>query len=209
MAASLTDGLLSQLQGQPLAQIAGQLGLPQGQAQEAAAAALPMLIGMLGHNATQPGGAAALHAALQNDHAGLDIGSVLGSVLGGGGAGGQILGHIFGGQQSQANQTLGRATGLGSDQAGMLLKILAPIVMAYLANHMFGQNQSAAAPAAQGTQSSADVLGQVPGQETQQIGQSGAGGLLGAVLGQVTGGQGGALGDLLKMGGSILGGGRT
>ena len=206
MAAYLTDGLLSQLQGQPLARIADQLGLPQGQAQDAVAAALPMLIGTLGHNAAQPGGAAALHGALQNDHAGLDIGSVLGSVLGGGGAGGQILGHIFGGQQSQANQTLGQATGLGSDQAGMLLKILAPIVMAYIANHMFRQNQSTTAPAAQ---PSADVLGQVLGQETQQIGQSRAGGLLGAVLGQVAGGQGGALGDLIKMGGSILGGGRT
>jgi hypothetical protein len=207
MAASLTDGLLSQLQGQPLAQIAGQLGLPQGQAQEAAAAALPMLIGMLGHNATQPGGAAALHAALQNDHAGLDIGSVLGSVLGGGGAGGQILGHIFGGQQSQANQTLGRATGLGSDQAGMLLKIRAPIVMAYLAKRMFGQRQSGAI-AGDGSQSaSPQVLGDILGQEHQRVSQQGGAGgdLLGAVLDRD--GDGDVdFSDLLKAGGSILGG---
>lgn len=211
---SLTQGLAAQLSGAPVQQIAQQLGIPQEQAQTAVSAALPLLMGALGRNASQPQGAQALHAALQ-DHAGGDIGSVLGSVLGGamGGAGGgsndtvgRMLGHIFGGQQTQATQGLGQATGLGNDQTQMLLRILAPIVLAYLANHMFGgQQQQASAPVASAPQDSGPQgLGDILGREVEQIGQQqgGLGGLLGQVLG---GGNAGGLGGIL---GGILGGGR-
>lgn len=198
---SLTQGLAAQLSGAPVQQIAQQLGIPPEQAQGAIATALPLLMGALGNNASQPQGAQALHAALQ-DHAGGDIGSVLGSVLGGamGGAGGgsndtvgRMLGHIFGGQQTQATQGLGQATGLGNDKTQMLLRILAPIVLAYLANHMFGgQRQSASAPRDSGPQGLGDVLGR----EVEQIGQQQGG--LGGLLGQVLGGNaGGILGGIL------------
>ena len=144
--ASLTDELLSQLQGAPLQQIASQLGTNPSQAQSAVAAALPMLLGALGRNAAQPQGAADLFGALQRDHVGRAagggglgdlLGSVLGGMGGGGGAGGaadgaSILGHIFGGNQQRAEAGLGQATGLGAN-AGQLLQILAPIVMAFLA----------------------------------------------------------------------------
>ena len=210
---SLTQGLAAQLSGAPVQQIAQQLGIPPEQAQSAVSAALPLLMGALGRNASQPQGAQALHAALQ-DHAGGDITSVLGSVLGGamGGAGGgqgddtlgRMLGHIFGGQQTQATQGLGQATGLGNDQTQMLLRILAPIVLAYLANHMFGgQQQQASAPMASAPQDSGPQgLGDVHGREVEQIGQQQGG--LGGLLGQVLGGGGGGLGGLL---GGILGGG--
>ena len=82
----LTQELLSQLQGAPIQQLSGQLGVDPGQANQAVAAALPLLMGALGRNSAQPQGAEALFGALQRDHAGLDIGSVLGSVLGGGSA---------------------------------------------------------------------------------------------------------------------------
>lgn len=208
---SLTDDLLRQLQGQPLEQMSSQLGLSQSQTAGAVSAALPLLLGALGRNTSQPQGAEALFGALQRDHAGagagasgLDIGSVLGAVLGGGapsrqtdGAG--ILGHIFGGREETAAQGLGQATGLGGGQANTLLKILAPIVLSYLAQRMFsGGGQAAASPQA---------LGSVLGQERERIQQdSGAGGLLGAVLDQDGDGQLG-LGDLLKIGGGLLGGG--
>ena len=89
--ASLTDELLSQLQGAPLQQIASQLGTNPSQAQSAVAAALPMLLGALGRNAAQPQGAADLFGALQRDHVGRaagggGLGDLLGSVLGGMGA---------------------------------------------------------------------------------------------------------------------------
>ena len=88
--ATLTDDLASQLQGVPVQQVAQQLGIDPSQASSAVNTALPLLMGALGRNASQPQGAQALFGALQNDHAGLDIGSVLGSVLGGGGQGSEI-----------------------------------------------------------------------------------------------------------------------
>ncbi|TWI07255.1 DUF937 domain-containing protein [Aerolutibacter ruishenii] len=200
MSASLANDLLSQLQGQPLQQISQQLGLPREQASGAVAAALPLLMGALGKNASQPAGAESLFGALQRDHATPgDLGGLLGSVLGGGGQGEQILGHIFGARQQGATQGLGAATGLQGDQANMLLKVLAPIVMAYLGKRMFGQGQAAA--------STPQGLGDILGQEQQQIRQQGGvgGGLLGAVLDQDGDGQLG-LGDLLKLGGGMLGG---
>ncbi|HEV8694750.1 MAG TPA: DUF937 domain-containing protein [Lysobacter sp.] len=197
MNASLTDDLMSQLQGQPLAEIGQQLGLSGPQASDAVSAALPLLLGALGRNASQPQGAEALFGALQRDHAGVDISNVLGTVLGGGGQGAEILGHIFGGGQNNASQGLGVASGLGGAQANSLLKILAPIVLAYLAKRMF----------AQGGANTPQALGRVLGQEQHQIRQQGGlgGGLLGAVLDRD--GDGDAdFSDLIGLAGSVLGG---
>ncbi|RPE81335.1 DUF937 domain-containing protein [Vulcaniibacterium tengchongense] len=200
MNASLTEELFAQLQGQPLAEIGGRLGLPPEQAAGAVSAALPLLLGALGRNAGQPQGAEALFGALQRDHAGADLGSVLGTVLGGGGQGGQILGHIFGAREQTAAQGLGAATGLGGDRAGDLMKMLAPIVLAFLAKRMFGGN---GAPA----QASPNLLGQVLGQERSRIAQQGGvgGGLLGAVLDRDGDGDT-DVSDLLGLAGSLLGG---
>lgn len=211
---ALTDELFAQLEGAPLQQISQQLGIGRTQAAGAVSAALPLLIGAMGKNASQPQGAEALFGALQRDHAGGggDLGSLLGMVLGGAqsrqtdGAG--MLGHIFGGQQGRAEQHLGEATGLGGDRAGMLMKILAPMVMAYLAKRMFGgQDSGGAAMGMAGGNPTAQVLGAILGQEQQQVRQQGGlgGGLLGAVLDQDGDGQLG-LGDLLKIGGGLLGG---
>lgn len=211
---ALTNDLLAQLQGAPLQQISRQLGIDQNQAAGAVSAALPLLMGALGKNASQPQGAEALFGALQKDHTGGGgIGDLLGMVLGGAqsrqtdGAG--MLGHILGGQQGRAEQHLGEATGLGGDRAGQLMKILAPIVMAYLAKRMFSGNESSGGAAAgmAGGNPTAEILGSILGQEQQQVRQQGGigGGLLGAVLDQDGDGQLG-LGDLLKIGGGLLGG---
>jgi hypothetical protein len=193
---SLSDELIQHLQGEPLAQISQQLGVPQAQVANAAQAALPLLLGALGRNASQTNGAEALFGALQKDHAGVDLGSVLGAVLGGGGQGDQILAHVFGGRQTRAEDALGTATGIGGDRAGQLLRMLAPLVLAYLAKRMFSQGN--ASPA---------VLGDVLGQEHQRVieDREGSGGLLGAVLDQDGDGQLG-LRDLMKIGGGLFGG---
>lgn len=212
MSSTLTDQLFAQLSGAPLQRISQQLGIGQAQTAGAVSAALPLLLGALGKNASQPQGAEALFGALQKDFSGGgDIAGLLGSVLGGAqsrqtnGAG--ILGHVLGGQQPRAEAALGQATGLGGDKAGQLMKILAPIVMAYLAKQMFqGQGaQTAAAPA----NPTAQLLGSILGQEQQQVRQQGGlgGGLLGAVLDQDGDGKLG-IGDLLKIGGGLLGGGK-
>ena len=238
MNGSLIDDLMRQLQGAPTGQIAQQLGTDPGTAAGAIEAALPMLVGALGRNAQQPGGAGALFEALQRDHAGggaLDLGGLLGGLLGGGGAAGLpgsiggmggsgggslgglgdllgsvlgggapasrqldaggILGHIFGGAQPRAESGLGQVTGMSSGQAGNLLKILAPIVMAFLARQVSARGVDAGG------------LGQMLGQERAQVQQQGGlgGGLMNAVLD--TDGDGDVdLSDLLRMGGGLLGG---
>ena len=209
---SLSTQLLSQLGGAPLREISSQLGIDQAQASTAVGAALPLLLGALGQNASRPQGTQALLGALQKDHAGGgDIAGLLGAVLGGSQSrqtdGGAILGHIFGGRQARAETWLGQATGLGGDKAAQLLKILAPLVLAYLAKRMFqgGQGQ---AQAAAGGGSAADQLGAILGREQQQARSAPAtGDLLGAVLDQDGDGQLG-LGDLLRIGGGLLGGGK-
>jgi hypothetical protein len=179
---SLIDGLLGQLQGVPTDQIAQKLGIDPATARNAISSALPMIMGTLNHNAQQPGGAEALSQALQN-HTG-DLTSVLGSVLGGqagqggilggllgslfgGGASqnpqadaGGILGHIFGNAQSHAQEGLGQASGLGAEKAGQLLSMLAPVVMAHLANHTQTNNLDANGLSAALSQEHAQVQSQ-------------------------------------------------
>ena len=226
MNGSLIDDLMGQMQGAPLGQIAQQLGTDPATASNAIAAALPMIVGALGRNAQQPGGAGDLFNALQRDHAGsgaMDLGGMLGGLLGGGGGGsagalgglggllgsvlgggapasrqldaGGILGHIFGGAQPRAESGLGQATGLNSGQSGQLLKILAPIVMAFLAKQVMAKNMDAGG------------LGSMLGQEHSRVQSQGGlgGGLMNAVLDQDGDGKV-DLGDLLKIGGSLLGG---
>ena len=198
--ANLTQQLLSQLQGTPMQQMSSQLGIGEQQTSQAVSAALPLLLGALGKNASQPQGAQALLGALQKDHAGGgNLAGLLGSVLGGGGGrhtdGAGILGHILGGNQQRAETGLAQVSGLDGNKAGQLMKMLAPLVMAFLANQT---RQGSASPQA---------LGALLGQEEQQIRQEGGGaaGLLGAVLDQDGDGKLG-LGDVLKIGGSLFGG---
>jgi hypothetical protein len=192
----LTNQVMGHLDDQRIQAIASQLGIDPSQAETAIQQAMPLLIGGLARNAQTDEGAGALHSAL-GDHAGMDVGSILGSVLGGGGGGGlgngaAILGHIFGARQDQAAQGLGQQTGLGSQNAGQLLAILAPVVMGVLGNMSQRQGMSPSG------------LGSVLGQEAQRIGSSNAGGLLGSVFDQDGDGKFG-LSDVLKMGEGLLG----
>ncbi len=194
----LTEELLAQLQGAPLQQLSRQLGTDPDQTGNAVAAALPLLLGALGRNSAQPQGAQALYGALQRDHGGgMDLGSVLGAVLGGGTSrqtdGAAILGHVLGGAQPRAAQGLGQATGLGSGQAMQLLAMLAPIVMSFLANRSKSQGLDAGG------------LGQLLGQEREQVRQQAGGGVLDALLDRDGDGDVDA-GDLLNLGMGLFGG---
>ncbi|KAA8996290.1 DUF937 domain-containing protein [Stenotrophomonas cyclobalanopsidis] len=196
---SLAASLFQQLQqGQGLQQVSQQLGLDSSQTTRAVGSALPLLLGAMGQNASEPQGAQSLLNALQRDHlgggsgGGFDLGGILGAVMGGGGSGATdgagILGHVFGGQQPQAAELLGQKTGLDSGTTGKLLAILAPIVMSFLAQR-FAQ------------QGNAGELSSALGQETQHAG--GLGSLIGGALDQDGDGQFGAS-DLLKLGAGLL-----
>jgi len=192
----LIDNVMSHLGDAQIEQIAAQLGTDPAQARAAIEHAVPLIVGGMAQNASTPQGADALNNAL-GAHLGLNVSSVLGGLLGGGGGnsgiGGAILGHIFGGNQAAANQGLGQATGLGQQNAGQLMAILAPIVMAALANH--AQAQGNLNPGG---------LGSILGQASQQIQQQG--GMLGGLLNGVLNHQGGNF-DLSQVLGGLSGAG--
>ena len=193
----LVDNVMSNLSEAQIAAIATKLGTDPQQARNAIEHALPLIVGGMAQNASTAQGASALNNALA-EHAGFSVSNVLSGVLSGpdgssSGVGGAILGHIFGGNQAAANQGLGQTTGLGQQNAGQLMAILAPIVMSALANHAQGQNLSPGG------------LGGMLGQESQQIQQQG--GLVGGLLSAVLSHSGGHLdlSHLLQGAGGLLG----
>ena len=103
----------------------------------AVAAALPTILAGLKKNASSRQGAESLASALDRDHDGGLLDS-LGGLLGGKmqpsrqNNGGKILGHIFGNNQGNIAQQLGKATGIGGSNAGGLMEMLAPMVMGAL-----------------------------------------------------------------------------
>ncbi|WP_300616042.1 DUF937 domain-containing protein [Dokdonella sp.] len=210
---NLTEQVLQSLDPSSISAIASQLGIDPAQAQTAIQQAVPLVVGGLARGASTDEGANALHGAVAA-HSGFDVGSILGNVLGGGAGGagagsilggllggaarsggidpGAILGGLFGGRQDQAAQGLGQSSGIGTQNAGMLLAILAPIVMSVLGKMSRSQGLDAGG------------LGGALAQENQRNSQGGNGGLLGSMLDQDGDGQFG-LGDLLKLGTQMLG----
>lgn len=157
---SIVDDILGQLSGPQLGQMASSLGVESDQMEGMVAAALPALLGGLTNNASTPAGAGSLLQALQKDHDGslLDASDLLGSIDAT--DGGKILGHIFGGQQSNVEQTLAQRTGSNQSLIAQLLPLLAPLVMAWL-----GRKQRSTGVDAGG-------LGDILGQQRQQTQQS-------------------------------------
>lgn len=185
--------------------ISQQLGLSPQNTGNAIQAALPILLGQMAKNASQPEGANALLGAVQRDHAGVNIGGLLSGMLGalGGGqpqqasSGGAlsgglaILGHVFGGgngTQRAASPQVPSVGGLDGATSAKLLAMLAPMVMAALGRMT------------QGGQVNAGTIGNLLGGESQRIAQappSALSGLMGAVLDRDGDGKV-DLGDVLK-----------
>lgn len=196
MSGSILDLVTQALGSGGAAQISKQLGLDEATANSAIGGAVPVLMGALARNASSGQGAGALASALDRDHDG-SILDDLGGFLGGGGAesaGAGILKHVLGGKQTQVQQGVGAASGLDSAKAGQLLAMLAPVIMGALGK----------AKRSQGLDTGS--LGAALGQEQQRMErrQPGIGGMLGSLLDQD--GDGSAMDDLAKIGGSVLGG---
>jgi hypothetical protein len=186
------EEILGQL---PLTQLAAQFGVDPQTVAQAAAAAIPSLIGGLQHNADQGNEPAIAGALLAHSSSTLfDSGSVdLNSVDTADGA--KIVQHIFGDQSTQLAHAIGQKTGASGGLVNQLLPILAPIVLAYLAKKLtVSPNGGGLGGGIIGT-----VLGGVLGSDTGQQPANG-GGTLGSILGSIL--SGGGLG-------SILGGGQT
>lgn len=126
--------LLDRLQGGDAPEkVASAVGTDPGKAQEAMGAALPVLMAALARNAKEPGGAEALHGALNRDHDGaiLDrLSDFLDRPDTDEGDG--ILRHALGNRREQVEEGIGKATGLDAGSASKLLSVLAPIAMGAL-----------------------------------------------------------------------------
>ncbi|MGD8216364.1 DUF937 domain-containing protein [Aestuariimicrobium sp. Y1814] len=183
---SIESEILSQIDTEQLAQ---QLGTDAATAEAGAAEAIRALVGGMATNASDPQGERSLASAL-SQHAqsstlfntpGLDLDEVDQE------DGAKIVNHVLGSDQQfgglQAADTVAQ-----SSQMPKLLKILAPIVLAYIAKQITAKQNEGG-----GT----DILGQAAGGE--------GGGILGQILGNVLGGGQQSQPTQQQPGGGILG----
>jgi hypothetical protein len=131
---TLVQTLANSLDDRALQQISTSLGADQGQTQRAISAALPMLIGALGRNASTAEGAQSLTAALKRDHDGSILDNLTGALarpetLQNGMA---ILGHVLGGKQDAVQSGISQVSGLDKNTTGQLLTMLAPVLLGAL-----------------------------------------------------------------------------
>tara|TARA_R110000868_G_scaffold3811_12_gene23564 strand:- start:52471 stop:53103 length:633 start_codon:yes stop_codon:yes gene_type:complete len=204
----LLDLLSSPLGKQLISGVAGQTGQPENKTADVLSMAMPLLLGAMKKNASSPQGAEGLMSALSSKHDGGLLDN-LGGLFGGGvdqsvmsdGAG--ILGHVFGGKQANVENALSQKSGLDAGAVADILKIAAPLVMAYLGKQKAQSNVSDA----NGLNS---LLGSMLGGQPQQnqslittlLDADGDGSVLDDVAGMVMGtskkkgGLGGLLGGL-------------
>jgi hypothetical protein len=175
---SLFETLTQTLGSQAVGQLGQQIGADHASTSTAVATALPMLIGALARNASQPQGAEALAGALARDHDGSILDDVQGYLTGAGASasaaatpgvttgasadGAGILGHLLGGQRSAVEAAVGQTSGLSADSSAKLLELLAPLVMGSLGRTASTQGLDASG------------LAGLLGQEHQNLTQSGA-----------------------------------
>lgn len=179
----------------PIDKIAKEIGTDPQTASNAAQGIIPVLLQQMTANASTPDGAAGLAGAM-NDHMSKDFTDPTGVDLD---DSARMLGHIFGSPE-QAEQAVApsiqQAAGLPSGAIRKLMSYIAPLLLAYLANNIFGGGKQQA-PAQAPTQAGGGILGSILGsvlgggglspQQAQQ--QAPAGGtILSDVLGSILGG---------------------
>ncbi len=133
---ALADDILSGIDSDTLDNIAHQIGLEPAKVQEVLKDSLPALLGGLDKNVQSGDGAASLANAL-GDHAQAnplgDIGSLISGALGGG-----ILDKVLGGSTPDVSDAIANKAGVSNVEVQKILKIAAPIVMAFLASRLTG-----------------------------------------------------------------------
>ena len=186
------DGLLDLI---PVGDIAKQFGIPESVAEAAVEQIIPAVIGGMAANSKTETGAKSLEKALGQHDKPLPTGKVkiesIDTV-----DGGKIVKNVFGERAPQVAEAVAESNDSGQvtkDLIAKLLPIVAPIIIAFIANQFLGQKTAAPEPAA----------APVPAPSSASS-DGGIGDLLGGLLGS-KGGQD-MLGGLL---GGLLGGGRS
>jgi len=136
------SGILDLLQG-PMGQMiiqgaSSQLGQDTNKTQSAMSAAIPMLMGALKKNASNPDTASGLMEALMNKHDGGILDNIT-DIFGGGNVnedvvedGDKILGHVLGEKKEVVAAALSKEHGIDMGSALNILKMAAPVVMGML-----------------------------------------------------------------------------
>ena len=206
------SGLLDLLSGpmgkQLISGVAGQTGQPEDKTADVLSMAMPLLLGAMKKNTSDPQNAAGLMNALSSKHNGSILDN-LGGLFEGGvnndvindGAG--ILGHVLGNKQSTVENAISQKSGVDAGNVAQILKIAAPIVMGFLGRQKAQGNVSDA-------NGLSSLLGSMLGGQPQQnqslitslLDADGDGSVLDDVAGMVLGskekkgGLGGMLGGL-------------
>lgn len=171
------DGLINLI---PIDDIAKQLNIDPSVAKAAVAVAVPAIVGGLANNAKSEDGAKALtnaathHAGKSTDLSKIDTED-----------GAKIVSHVFGNQKDDVVQAVAGKSG-GVDLGPIvqkLLPIIAPIVLAFLAQQLTGKKEEAAKPAAAPAATGGDIGSILGGLLSDPSTQSMVGGLLGGLLG--------------------------
>lgn len=136
--AGILDLINSDLGKQIIGNISNQVGTSESETSSVLTSALPNLVNAMQNNAnTESGAGGLLNALLGGKHDGSLLDN-LGGMLGNGAIntedGSKILGHVLGENQTNLESNLSQSTGVSSDKIGMILKMAAPILMAFLAN---------------------------------------------------------------------------
>ena len=215
--AGLMDLLNSDLGKQIISSVSGQAGTNEGETSSVLASVLPALVGgMMNNTQTPEGQGGLLGALLGGKHGGLldNLSGMLGGDVQN--EGGKILGHVLGNNTEAVQNQVSQNTGVSSDKIAMIMKIAAPILMAYLARKAQTNGLDANGQTSSGG-GLGDILGgllggnQTQAQPQVQAQQTGGGDILTSILDQDGDGQlglGDAVSAMTKKGGlgGLLGG---
>lgn len=127
--------VLDTLNGGAEEQISTKTGASPSQISDVISAALPVLVGKLGQNASSSDGADALDKTLAKHHDGslLDnLSSLFGDNQSQNNDGNSILSHVFGSQKSAVEQKVAKKSGVDVKTVAMILSFVAPLVLAHL-----------------------------------------------------------------------------
>src|SRR5690606_35884165 len=110
-----------------------QTGAAEAETQAVVNTALPAMLGALQRNANDHDGAQGILNAIGSKHDGSILDNLGGFFENNDTSDGNgILGHVLGGKQDIAAQTISQKTGVASSTVSRIMAALAPIVMGYL-----------------------------------------------------------------------------
>lgn len=133
----ITDLIHGDLGKEIISGIGNQVGTSENETTAVLSSALPSLINAMQNNASSEQGAQGLLGALLGgQHESLldNLGGLFQSGNLDTNDGGNILNHVLGENQSDLENKISQTTGVSSDKIAQILKLAAPVLMAFLAN---------------------------------------------------------------------------